>query len=74
MTTLERSPQRNQMPDLDQCRAARRSADQNYDAIERILDAQAIAYEHMPHNICGAALIAAWRTCLFLRWRFGAPA
>lgn len=47
----------------------------NYDVmIERIPDSQAIAYEHMPHNICDAAPDRCVEDVLaFLRWRFGAP-
>jgi pimeloyl-ACP methyl ester carboxylesterase len=47
----------------------------NYDVmIERIPESQAIAYEHMPHNICDAAPDRCVEDVLtFLRWRFGAP-
>ena len=47
----------------------------NYDVmIERIPDSQAIAYEHMPHNICDAAPDRCVEDVLaFLRWRFGEP-
>jgi 3-oxoadipate enol-lactonase len=43
--------------------------------IERIPDVQAIAYEHLPHNICDAVPDRCVADVLaFLRWRFGLPA